>query len=401
MRELPTHPRRLAEGDRPAAVGPVNVSEYSRPQVISMRRGLITEIKPFPDRPGGLVPEPSHLAMPSFAEPHLHPDRAYVGSPRPPRSLEDAIETGARPEGYIPETAAERARKLFSTLSTNGATRARGHVGCHPEHIAAPRWEVMGEVREQMKKVMEIELVAFAVADTLTDREETSRLHRDLSMGRYQLIGGSPNHDSRPSESISSMMELAVRTGVEVDVHIDETLDPSRLLMDFALDEVERRRLEGRVSFSHCCLLSALGEQQTRSLARRMAGLGITVNCQPRTNLILHEYRVHSPRRALAPINLLIDEGVHVRLGVDNVDDTFCPFPTADPLEVGYLARLAGHLYDDAFLLSALSDGRSAPRSGERADLAFVEAKTLNEALSIRPARITMREGVVVASGSN
>ncbi|MDE0235322.1 MAG: hypothetical protein OXM62_09970, partial [bacterium] len=80
---MPTHPRRLAEGDRPAAVGPVNVSEYSRPQVISMRRGLITEIKPFPDRPGGLVPEPSHLAMPSFAEPHLHPDRAYVGSPRP------------------------------------------------------------------------------------------------------------------------------------------------------------------------------------------------------------------------------------------------------------------------------------------------------------------------------
>ena len=339
--------------------------------------------------------------MPSFAEPHLHPDRAYVGSPRPPRSLEDAIEVGARPEGYIPGTAAERARRLFSTLSASGATRARGHVGCHPEHIAAPRWQVMGEVRDQLKEVMDIELVAFAVADTLTDREETSRLHRDLSMGRYQLIGGSPNHDSRPSESIISMMELAVRTGVEVDVHIDETLDPARLLMDFALDEVERRRLEGRVSFSHCCLLSALPEQQTRAIARRMAGLGITVNCQPRTNLILHEYRVHSPRRALAPINLLIDEGVHVRLGVDNVDDTFCPFPTADPLEMGYLARLAGHLYDDARLISALTDGRPTLRSGEKADLTLVEAKTLNEALSLRPGRITMREGVVVALGSN
>jgi len=132
-----------------------------------------------------------------------------------------------------------------------------------------------------------------------------------------------------------------------------------------------------------------------------MAGLGITVNCQPRTNLILHEYRVHSPRRALAPINLLMDEGVHVRLGVDNVDDTFCPFPTADPLEAGYLARLAGHLYDDARLISALSDGRSILRPGERADVTFVEANTLNEALSIRSGRITMREGVVVASGSN
>ena len=85
---------------------------------------------------------------------------------------------------------------------------------------------------------MEIELVAFAVLDTLTDREETSRLCRDLTEGRYQLIGGSPNHDSRPRDSIVSMMELAVRTGLEVDVHIDETLDPTRLLMDFALDEV-------------------------------------------------------------------------------------------------------------------------------------------------------------------
>lgn len=401
MREVPTHPRYLAEGERPAAIGPVSVPEYSGPQVISTHRGLITEITPFPDRSEGPVPEPSHLAMPSFAEPHLHPDRAYVGSPRPPRSLEDAIEVGAGPEGYIADTAAERARRLFSTLSTNGVTRARGHVGCHPQHIAAPRWEVMGEVREQMKKVIEIELVAFAVADALTDREETSRLYRDLTMGRYQLIGGSPNHDSRPSESISSMMELAVRTGVAVDVHIDENLDPARLLMDLALDQVERRRLEGRVSFSHCCLLSALPERQTRSLARRMAGLGITVNCQPRTNLILHEYRVHSPRRALAPINLLIDEGVHVRLGVDNVDDTFCPFPTADPLEVGYLARLAGHLYDDDRLVSALSDGRSTLGAGEKADLTLVEANSLNEALSLRPGRITMRDGVVVASGSN
>ena len=366
-----------------------------------MRRGFITEVKPFPDPLGEPVPEASHLAMPSFAEPHLHPDRAYVGSPRPPRSLDDAIEAGARPEGYIADTAAERARRLFSTLLANGATRARGHVGYHPKHVAAPRWGVMGEVRERMKKVMEVELVAFAVLDTLTDREETARLYEDLTIGRYQLIGGSPNHDSRPRESISSMMDLAVRTGVDVDVHIDETLDPARLLMDFALDEVESRSLEGRVSFSHCCLLSALPEQQTRLLARRMAGLGITVNCQPRTNLILHEYRVHSPRRALAPINLLVDEGVHVRLGVDNVDDTFCPFPTADPLEVGYLARLAGHLYDDPRLISALSDGRSTLRSGERADLTLVEANTLNEALSLRPGRITMREGVVVASGSN
>ena len=399
--EPPIHPRRLVEGDRPVAVGPVRVPEYSGPQAISIHRGLIKEVRPFPDQPGEPVSEPSHLALPSFAEPHLHPDRAYLGSSRPPRSLDDAIEAGARPEGYIAETAAERATRLFSALVANGATRARGHVGRHPGHVAAPRWQVMGEVRERMKKVMEIELVAFAVLDTLADREEASRIHRDLSKGRYQLIGGSPNHDSRPSESISSMMDLAARTGVEVDVHIDETLDPTRLLMDFALDEVERRRLEGRVSFSHCCLLSVLPERQTRSMARRMAELGVTVNCQPRTNLILHEYRVHSPQRALAPINLLIDEGVHVRLGVDNVDDTFCPFPTADPLEVGYLARLAGHLYQDARLISALSDGRSTLRSGESADLTLVAANSLNEALSHRPARITMREGVVVASGSN
>ena len=186
---------------------------------------------------------------------------------------------------------------------------------------------------------------------------------------------------------------------MDADVHIDETLDPARLLMDFALGEVERYKLEGRVSFSHCCLLSALPEEQTRALARRIAGLGVTVNSMPRTNLILHEYGNHSPRRALAPINLLVEEGVHVRLGVDNVDDTFCPFPTADLLEIGYLARLAGHFYDDARLLASLSDGRSTVGVGDTADVTFVKANTLNEALSLRPERVTMRAGVVVATG--
>lgn len=390
-----THPCHLVVGGRPETIGPVRIPQYQHPQVISMNRGLIEEI-----RAATAGSAPDFLALPSFAEPHLHPDRAYVGSPRPPRSLDDAIELGSRPEGYVVETAAERALRLFSSLLANGATVARGHVGCHPKHIAAPRWQVMGEVREEMADVMEVELVAFAVADALIDRDELANLHRDLRLGRYQLIGGSPNHDSRPRDSITAMMEMAVSTGVDVDVHIDETLDPNRLLMDFALDEVDRFDLGGRVSFSHSCLLSALPEQETRALARRMAGLGITVNCQPRTNLILHEYGAHSPRRALAPINLLIEEGVGVRLGVDNVDDTFCPFPTADPLEAAYLARLAGHLYDDAHLIASLCDGRSTLRAGEPADLTFVAANTLNEVLSRRPARVTMRAGVVVAAGN-
>ena len=395
-----THPHRLTAGERPEAIGPVIVPGYDQPQVVSFRRGRIKSIQPpaaHPESPAGA----SHLALPAFAEPHLHPDRAYVGSPRPPRSLEDAIEMGGRPEGYIAETAALRARRLFSTLSANGATRARGHVLHYPENFAAPRWPVMGEVREEMVERMEIELVAFAVLDALTDPEEVERLHQDLTLGRYQLIGGSPNHDSHPRQSVNSIMELAARTGVKADLHIDETLDPTHMLMDFALDEVERHNLAGRVSFSHSCVLSALPESRSRALAQRIAGLGITVICLPRTNLILHEHDTHSPRRALAPINLLLSEGVHVRLGVDNVDDTFCPFPTADTLEIGYLARLAGHFYDDAQFLASLSDGRSTLRAGETADLTLVEANTLNEALSLRPERITMREGVVVASGSN
>lgn len=400
MRDPVTHPDQLVTGDRPGRIGPVGVPGFEQPRIISLHRGRISHIAPVPAG-GKPSDDPVHLALPAFAEPHLHPDRAYVGSPRPPRSLEDAIELGIRPAGYVEETAHERARRLFSALLSNGATRARGHVGHHPAHIAPPRWPVMGEVREELADVMEVELVAFAVADALADRDEAGRVCRDLTLGRYQMIGGSPNHDSRPRESIRTMMETAVRAEVPVDVHIDETLDPDRLLMDFALNEVERCGLGGRVSFSHCCLLSALPEDQTRALARRMSGLGVTVNCQPRTNLILHEHGVHSPRRALAPVNLLLEEGVHVRLGVDNVDDTFCPFPTADPLEAGYLARLAGHLYDDPRLLAALSDGRSTLGVGEQADLVLVKAPTINKALSFRPARVTMRAGKVVAMGNN
>lgn len=389
-----TRPHLLASGDRPETIGPVTVPGYQGPQVIDLERGRIKAIAP-----GPAGAPPSHLALPSFADPHLHPDRAYVGSPRPPRSLDDAIEMGSRPEGYVAKTAAERATRLFSTLAANGATRARGHVIHLPSHIAPPRWPVMAQVRADLAQSIEIELVAFAVEDALTDSEELQQLRRDLTAGGYQLLGGSPNHDTRPREAITAMMELASQTGVDVDVHIDETLDPARLLMDFALREIDRCNLAGRVSFSHCCLLSVLPEKQTRALARRIADLGVTVNSMPRTNLILHEYGDHSPRRALAPINLLLEEGVHVRLGVDNVDDTFCPFPTADPLEVGYLARLAGHFYDDAALIASLTDGRATLSAGEIADLTLAEAHTINEALSFRPDRVTMRAGVVVAAG--
>ena len=395
------HPGQLRHGDQPERIGPVRVPGHQRPQLIHLRNGNITAIRPAPHPEGKPPEDPTHLALPSFAEPHLHPDRAYVGSPRPPRSLEDAIELGSRPQGYVLETAGERAKRLFTELSVNGATLARGHVGCLPRAIAPPRWPVMNQVQEDLADRIRIELVAFAVEGTLIDPDELARLRNDLIAGRYQMIGGSPNHDTNPRRAVAAILTLAVQTGVDADIHIDENLDPSLLLMDFALDEVERNKLEGRVSFSHACLLSVLPEEQTRALARRMAALGVTVNCQPRTNLILHEYGQHAPRRALAPINLLLEEGVSVRLGVDNVDDTFCPFSTADPLDMGYLARLAGHFYDDADLLSALSDGRPKPRAAEKADLVLVECSSINEALALRPARVTMRAGLVVAASIN
>jgi cytosine/creatinine deaminase len=146
---------------------------------------------------------------------------------------------------------------------------------------------------------------------------------------------------------------------------------------------VIERGLQGRVTLSHLCVLAALDAKAAAALIDKLAHAEITVVALPETNLFLQERGETTPvRRGITRVRELLDAGVKVRLGTDNICDWFFPFGDGDMLETARMAAVAAHLDDVPQLIAAACDGRRGIEEGDAADLVLIQASSFDDALA-------------------
>lgn len=342
------------------------------------------------------------MLFPAFVNMHAHAERSFAPAP-PPRSFADAVRRAAE----IRQRSSEqdfrrRAETLFARALTHGTKRLRTHADI--DDLVEDR-ALRGVVaaRAGFARKLDVEIVAFANSRTDPAKAEDRRRILSALRGGADLIGAIPNAAPDPQRAIASMLDMARSEGVGVDFHLDEHGDVERSLLTAVLDGIALRGLEGRVAVSHACSLALFPPPQADVVIRRLAASGVTVVVLPATNLYLQDRAQLTPRRrGMAPVRELLAAGVRVRLGSDNVRDSFYPYGDADPLEDAFLLSLAAHVDDNADLLAALCDGGGDPKVGDIADLVLVRARSFTEALARRPRdRIVLRAGKAVEFADN
>ncbi len=195
------------------------------------------------------------------------------------------------------------------------------------------------------------------------------------------------NSSADPGRALEALLDLAEQTGLPVDIHLDEHLEPHTMLCGAVADVVIARGLHGRVTLSHLCALSALEATAAHALIEGIARAGITVVALPQTNLFLQDRGAGTPlRRGVTLVRELLAAGVNVRFGTDNVRDWFFPFGDGDMLDTALFAAVAAQLDDQKQLIAAICDGRIAIEQGAPADLVLVPASSFDDALARRPA---------------
>jgi cytosine/creatinine deaminase len=339
------------------------------------------------------------LALPAFADLHMHADRAFAAGPRPPRSLKDAAELVLEVKGASSEEAVrERCLRLLSRALEHGTLRVRTHVDVDRLSDERALRGVLS-ARAEVSDGLDVQIVAFAtkLCDP-TSSEGRSRFAAAVEAGA-DLVGGVPAFHPNPEASVAALLRLARELGVPADLHIDETTDASALLLERLADETLALGLEGRVSASHCSSLASVATPAARRTIQKVAAAGITVIVQPALNLYLQDRGDATPRlRGLTLVRELLSAGVPIRFGSDNVGDVFYPYGDADPLESAFLAALAAHVDDEEVLLAGICDGRSRLAVGDQADLVLLDASSVRDALSRRPGgRTVVRKSRVVS----
>ncbi len=374
------------------SLGPVAVPGAPGAHELAFADGRISAIRPVDGAPW-------RLALPAFADLHLHADRAFARGARAPHTLADATELVREIKlAATEEDARERAARLFGRALAHGSLRARTHVDVD-ELIGERGLHGVLAARAAVAGAVDVEIVAFATKScdpTTADGE--ARLRAAIALGS-DLIGGAPAFHADPAASVERLLQLAAELDVPADLHIDETSSADASTLAWVADRTVAHGLEGRVTASHACALAAMDDMTARRTIAKVAAARITVIALPALNLYLQGRGGGTPRvRGVTLVHELLDAGVPVRFASDNVCDVFYPYGDADPLEAAWLAAVAAQVDDESALLAGVCGGRTRLAVGDPADLVVVDEPSVQDALARRPGgRTVVRAGRIVS----
>ncbi|MBG6056244.1 cytosine deaminase [Salinibacterium sp. CAN_S4] len=369
---------------------------------VELSGDIVGEVRPATGRPvmEGQLDLEGFVLLTAPAEPHAHLDKALswdLINP-PAGDLGRAIESWRAYSSVMTvESIADRAREQALAMLRNGTTAIRCHVDMLVGAEPLRGVEALVQVRAELADLMDIELVALAGPDATDDTVEAA-----LDLG-VDLVGGAPHLAPSPGHDLRRLLAIAERRGVGVDLHTDEGLGGTPTIVELARIV---RDWTVPVSAGHCVRLGTLEPDELAEVIVEILASDIGVISLPITNLYLQgwDHPVSTPR-GITALRSLIDAGVRVGAGADNVRDPFNPVGRSDALETASLLVTAAHLsLDEAY--DAVSTGSRSVMSlpfagvevGARAELLAVRGSSLSEVIGAASAdRFVIHAGRLVS----
>lgn len=400
------------------AAGPVPVTTLHNVSLsgtdrhdLTIAGGVVTGILPARTvLPGlGSIDVEGYLVTSAAADAHAHLDKAL--------SL-DGLTSGRSEPGYgdlhraieqwqvISGNADEadyyrRAKAAALELLGNGVTAIRSHCNLNdgPDPLLGLR--ALMRVRDELRPLMDLEIAILPAPWS-----PTADIADAMSAGA-DIVGGCPHLADDPEAELDRLVALAHRFGVGLDIHADEQLTPDMLSVRSLARHARSRPIPGTVTAGHCVSLGVLEPELLAAVVTELAEAGVGVVTLPITNLYLQgwDHPVGTPR-GLTAVRALLDAGVTLAGGGDNIRDPFNPVGRADPLETASLLVVAGHLTVEESVAAVTAGGRrvmglpaAGPQVGAAADLMMCKGISLRDVVARGPRdRVVVHAGQVVSA---
>ena len=388
------------------------------PADIGLRDGLIARVAPALTGPSAAIEElDGQLVLPSFVDLHMHLDKTFTLelTANASGTLQEAIVSYSELEPRLTrQSFIERALRAMRLCAAAGTTALRTHVNVSGRPDGLLAMEALLEVRERVREWLDVQLVILAGALAWDERtrwacEEALRLGADF-------VGGAPALDLDPQAAVRAAFDLAMRFDRDLDLHVDESDDPTVRTLSLIADLARREGYVGRVTAGHCCSLAAMDDAAAAEIIARVAAARITVVTLPSCNLYLQGRHDRQPiRRGLTRVKELIAAGVNVAAASDNIRDPFNPFGRGDLLHIADLLAHAAQLGSTAEQAQARDTIAANPRAcftgqdptslrggglheGSPADLVVCATRSIGDLIADAPVRtLVLRRGHIVA----
>ena len=370
---------------------------------LSIAKGRIAE--------GGGTPVDMRGAMvlPAFVDMHTHLDKGHIWprTPNPDGTFEGALNAvrADKPGRWDARDLAPRMSFSLRCAYAHGTRAIRTHLDYFGEaDDAEVSWTVFSALREEWAGRIALQAAALTGADLAADPAALARC-ADIVAAHDGILGAVTYPEPGLEGWLRAYVEAAAARGLDLDFHVDETLDPSvNTLRDIARI-VHETGFGGTVTVGHLCSLTAMPEAEAMETLDRVAEAGLHVVSLPMCNLYLQDrHGDRTPRmRGVTLVHEMRARGIPVSFASDNTRDPFYAYGDMDMLEVMREATRIAHLdhsradWPLAFSAQpAATCGFAAQglEAGDPADLVILRAREWTEAFA-RPQsdRIVLRAG--------
>jgi cytosine/creatinine deaminase len=290
------------------------------------------------------------MISPALIEPHFHLENAFIwdtNNLNQSGTLREAIALYADMKvNLTKEDIIERASRTLNEAIVHGTLWMRNHVDID-QITKLKLLEAIVAVREKFKPVFDLQIIAFP-QHGLTQNPEAVDLMWEAMESGAQVVGGIPHHEKDMDDGakqIEIAFEIAKAKNVNIDMHIDETDNPYWHSLELLADKTIEENYQGRVTASHCCAMAAWDNKMAARIIEKVKKADISIVSNTPINLLLQGRGDEVPvRRGIARIAEMLEAGVNVCCGQDDIMNMFYPFGQMDPFEVASIAAHAGHL---------------------------------------------------------
>jgi cytosine deaminase len=306
---------------------------------IAINAGKIVKIAPHID--GTATHElaaAGNLVTESFVNTHLHLCKVYTLMMMDEAALKDyhgadmgkamtAIELAAKvKENYDEKWIIKNVRKACALAGRYGCTHIRAFADVDSkgklEGIKA-----LIRAREEFKGIVDLQVVAFAQDGLVREPGAEALMRQAMDLGA-DVVGGIPwieYTDADIAEHVRICFELAKEYDKPVSMLVDDAGDNGLRSLEVMALETIRTGWQGRSLAHHARAMSLYPKPYLQKLAALLKKAEMGVVSDPHTGP-LH-----------ARVRELLDEGVLVCLGQDDISDAYYPYGRNNMLEVAFL----------------------------------------------------------------
>ena len=275
------------------------------------------------------------LMLPPFVESHIHLDTVLTaGQPRWNMSgtLFEGIQIWSERKNTL--TKADIKERVFRAVRmqvSKGIQHVRTHVDVTDPKLLA--LETMLELKDELKNLIDLQIVAFPQEGICSYPNGKQLLEKAMQLGA-DAVGAIPHFEFTREYGVESLhyaVELAVKYNKLVDVHCDEIDDEQSRGLEVLATCAYESGIGDRVTASHTTAMHSYNNAYVVKLMRLLKMSGIHFVANPLVNTHLQgRMDTYPKRRGVTRVKELLENGINVAFGHDDIFDPWYPLGTGD-----------------------------------------------------------------------